>query len=100
MKNEFTCINGDLIHKCNDALFWRMMADEVTDISTKEQLSVCVQYVHVKDDKLEVCEDFLGFCTVSSTDAETIATAVVAFCRIVGWTCKDWLVKGSMGQLT
>ena len=38
------------------------MADEATDISNKEQLSVVVRYV---DDSKVIREAFLGFCQLS-----------------------------------
>ena len=37
------------------------MADESTEVATKEQVSMCVRYVHVKAEELEVCEDFVQF---------------------------------------
>ena len=49
IQNEFITINGDMIRKsivdkCNSSLFWSVMANEATDVSTKEQVSVCVRY--------------------------------------------------------
>ena len=37
------------------------MADEATDVSTVEQVSICIRYVCVRDEELDVCEEFLGF---------------------------------------
>ena len=50
------------------------MIDEATDASTTEQMSICVRYyVHVcNNDDLEICEEFIGFCSVTSTDSETL----------------------------
>ena len=64
-------INGDLIQKsivveCNASLFWSVMLDEATDVSMVEQVSICVRYVRIKGEELEVCEEFLGFCSVPS----------------------------------
>ena len=70
LQNEFIILNASLIRKkivdqCNNtSLFWSVMADE-TDVSTTEQLSVCIRYVYQKSEDdtmaLEVYEDFLGF---------------------------------------
>ena len=50
--------------------FWSIMADEAL---TKEQVSVCIRYVRRNTlHKLEVCEEFLGFCSVPITNAEAI----------------------------
>lgn len=65
------------------------MVDEATDVSKVEQVRVCVRYVNVKDEELEVCEEFLGFCSVSSTDAETITSTIVTF-------MKDWFEHGKV----
>ena len=80
IQNEFISINGDLIRKaiveeCNASLLWSLMLDETTDVSREEQVSVCVRYVRAKKE-LEVCEEFLGFCSVSCTDAETITSTI------------------------
>ena len=47
IQNELIAINGDMIRKsivdeCNSSSFWSVMADESTDVSTEEQVSVCV----------------------------------------------------------
>lgn len=73
------------------------MADETTDVSTIEQVSLCVRYVMVKYEKLEVCEDFLGFCSVSSTDAETITSTMVAFMSDCGLNMEKFVGKGFDG---
>ena len=58
------------------------MADEAMDVSTTEQLSVCVRYVHKKSaGALEVCEEFLGFCCISTIGA---ASAIVEFSSACG----------------
>jgi len=46
--------------------FYSIMCDEYTDISNKEQLSICVCWV---DDNLEAHEDFLGYYQVTNIKA-------------------------------
>ena len=42
-----------------------MTADEAADVSTTEQLSVCVRYVwETSTGAIEVCEEFLGFSSI------------------------------------
>lgn len=83
IQNEFIGINGDLIRKsvvaeCNASPFWSVMADEATDVSTTEKLSVCVRYVRKKSmGELEVCEEFLGFCSIHTIRAKDITSAIV-----------------------
>ena len=105
IQNEFISINGDLIRKnivkeCNEALFWSVMVDEATDISTKERVSVCIRYVCVKNGELEVCEEFIGFCALSATDAETITRTIVDFMQNCGLNMQKWLERDLMGPLT
>ena len=66
IQNEFIAINGDLIRQsiveeCNASPFWSLMEDETADVSTIEQLSICVRYVRETSEGIEVCEEFVGF---------------------------------------
>ena len=69
IQNEFLAINGDLIRQsivaeCNASPFWRLMADETADVSTIEQLGICVRYVRETSEGIEVCEEFVGFSSL------------------------------------
>jgi hypothetical protein len=57
----------------------KLIADETTDVSTTEQISLCVRYVGVDSDE-EMCvkESFLGFAEASSTTGEELATTIMA----------------------
>ena len=48
--------------------FFSIICDEYTDISNKEQLTICIRWV---DKELEAQEDFLGFYNIPDIDAET-----------------------------
>ena len=50
------------------------MADEYTDISNKEQLSLCLRCVNPNE--LKVYEDFVGFYELQNIESMTIATAI------------------------
>ena len=53
--------------------FFLIICDEYTDISNKEQLTICIRWV---DKELEAHEDFLGFYNVPDIGAETIVSAI------------------------
>jgi hypothetical protein len=52
---------------------YSIIADEYTDISNKEQLTICLRWV---DMKLEAHEDFLGFYEIPNIAASTIASVI------------------------
>lgn len=56
-----------------DASFYAFMADETTDVSRKEQMSVNFRVV---DDSLKIDEIFLGFYDTPATDADTLFKVV------------------------
>ena len=68
--------------------FFALIVDEYTDISEKEQLTICIRWI---DKHLEVSEDFLGFFNMPDTGAETIVSLIkdvllklqssLAYCR-------------------
>ena len=106
IQNELIAVNGDMIRRsianeCNSCLFWSVMADETTDVSTKEQVSVCIRYVRKNSlHKLEVCEEFLGFSSVSIANAEAITSAIVGLASGVGLNMDKLVGKGFDGAST
>ena len=54
--------------------FYALMADEYTDISNKEHVSICVRWID--PERLSVYEDFLGFYEVKNIKSETIVNAI------------------------
>ena len=85
------------MYECNSCQFLSIMVDETTDTSTKEQASICVRYVRAHDNELEVCEEFLGFCALASTDAGTITSAIVNFLEKCGIDMEKLVGKGFDG---
>ena len=61
-------IQQSVVKECNASPFWSVMADEATNVSTTEQLSVCVHF-EKSTGALEVCEEFLGFCSIPTIGA-------------------------------
>ena len=65
---------GDLVSEICGG-FFPIICDEYTDISNKEQLTICIRWV---DEQLKAHEDFFGFYNYNIPDigAETIVSAV------------------------
>ena len=103
VQNEFIKINGDLIRQsivkeCNASPFWSVMADEATDASTTEQLSVCVRYVReTSTGAIEVCEEFLGFSSLPTIGAEDITSSIVDLLGACGLNMARLVGKGFDG---
>ena len=57
----------------HESPYFTVMIDETTDITNKEQCTVCIRWV---DKNLEVFEDFIGFWQVSSIDANTLVSVI------------------------
>ena len=53
--------------------FYAIICDEYTDISNKEQLTLCLRWV---DDCFRVREDFIGFYEVKNIKSDTIVCAI------------------------
>ena len=89
IQNELIDICGrqlqDIVSECNSANCFSVIADETTDVSTTEQISLCVRYVGVDSDE-EMCvkESFLGCAEASSTTGEELATTIMTKLRKYG----------------
>ena len=62
-----------IVTSVQDAKYFSLMADEVTDVSNKEQVVVCLRSV---DDNLEPSENFVGIHCVDSIEADTLVTTL------------------------
>jgi len=93
-------IRSNIVTKANRSRFISIMADETTDASTKEQISVCVRYLSSLDGKMEVNEDFLGLIEVEKTDAATLADAIIKNLLEWGVDVTKWRGKGFDGAST
>ena len=73
-------IQSNIIKACNDALCFALIADESTDQSTKEQVSICLRYLekNVAAGKCKVREDFLCFVTADRTTGDELATILLS----------------------
>ena len=76
------------------------MADETADCRKTEQLAICIRYIDSTGEKLEVCEDFLGFVELPKQDAGTIATAIMTRMKTWGLDVKKLRGQGYDGCST
>ena len=63
----------ELSSNIREAGCYTIMADECTDISNKEQFTICIRWV---DEGLEDHEDFIGLYEVPTIDADTLVHAI------------------------
>ncbi|XP_045204590.2 52 kDa repressor of the inhibitor of the protein kinase-like [Mercenaria mercenaria] len=83
IQNELLSLCGDqildmLTTQCKNAGVFAIMADESSDISTKEQLSICVRYIEKNEhNRHKLREDFLGFITCKSIKGQAIAQLIL-----------------------
>ena len=82
IQNEFIeciehIIRDDIVARANNSAFLSVIADETTDVSISQQLSICIRFLENIDGKFEVIEDFLGFTALEKADAETISKAIL-----------------------
>lgn len=69
---------GDLVQEINASPFISIMADETADVSTVEQLALCIRYLKQSAPGVkEICESFLGFLQLQNTTAKTITSAIL-----------------------
>ena len=78
IQNEIIKVLGNhvlqsITKELQSSAFLTVMADETTDCSNKEQVTMVVRHVA---DNLEVHEEFLGLFPVKSTDATTLTNVI------------------------
>ena len=62
-----------IVVSIQEAKYFSLMADEVTDISNKEQVVVCLRSV---DETLEPYENFVGIYCVDSIEADNLVATL------------------------
>lgn len=63
-----------IVDEINDAKAFVILADETTDVSNKEQLTLCARYLN---GKYQICEKFLQFVEITSTTGASIAASIL-----------------------
>ncbi|KAJ8317225.1 hypothetical protein KUTeg_005129 [Tegillarca granosa] len=64
-------IQNEILQICASQ-FFAILADECTDKSTKEQLSICLRYLCKERDSINIHEDFVCFVEADSTKGELL----------------------------
>ncbi len=62
-----------IIEQVQQADYFTIMIDECVDVSSKEQLTICIRYV---DPDLEVHEEFIGLYLCPNIKADTIVSVL------------------------
>jgi hypothetical protein len=60
-----------IVSRVNDAQCFAILADETADISSVEQVSLCVRFADLK--KLVLCEEYLQFVPAHDTTSKGLA---------------------------
>lgn len=65
-----------IVKKVNESGFFSVLVDETTDVSVKEQLTICVQYLSGSGENVCMNESFFKFIEVHSLKGENLATVI------------------------
>jgi hypothetical protein len=79
IQNEILIVCNNLILKqlvkdINKSKAFTVLADETTDISNKDQLTICVRYVHTEQKNIR--DDFLQFVEVKEVPGQALVTTI------------------------
>lgn len=97
-------VRDKILAEIRECEFFAIMLDETTDISTKEQVSICIRTVSA--DKYQINEYFIGFYNTDRTDAESlfqIVETATAECNLDIRKCRGQAYDGAAavsGSLT
>ena len=62
--------------ECKKANFFTLLADECSDVSNTEQISLCLRYVHSEKQHHTVKEEFLQFIPTRDITGDTLSSAL------------------------
>lgn len=73
-------IRDHILDEVRSVKFFSVMADESTDVSTLEQMSICLRFVDESHpSQPEVREEFSGFIQLENTNADSISRSILEF---------------------
>lgn len=75
-------IQQKVVQQIKESGFFSLLADETTDITGAEQLTVCIRYFDKKECQLKEC--FLNFLKLDGTTGEKISTALLKEIKRLG----------------
>ena len=81
IQNKIIEISGEMVGEnivraCNDFVYFGLIDDEATGVSTYEQVSVCVRFVECTGGKIVLREEFLGFFSASEATGENLSELI------------------------
>ncbi|XP_053390690.1 zinc finger MYM-type protein 1-like [Mercenaria mercenaria] len=88
-------ISSEIVEACNKAGAFSLIADEASDASTMEQMSLCLRFV--QDGTNMIREDFVGFAETESTTGESLANAFLENLRNMGVIVENMKGQGYDG---
>ena len=88
-----------LIDNCKRSVIYALIADESTDVTNKEQISICIRFVDKKEDgKHRIRAEFLTFVHADiRTNAEELTTKSLETIQSVGLSVNDMRTQGYDG---
>jgi hypothetical protein len=84
-----------LVDQINNAECFALLADETMDVSTKEQLSICIRYFD--DGEKKIREDFLQFVQVNDVSGKGLADTILESISSFGINPKFMIGQGYDG---
>ena len=72
-------IRGQIVTQCNKVFSFSLLADETTDMSTKDQITLYVHFVELNqiNKKVSLQDEFLVFVEAESTTGEDLAESFI-----------------------
>lgn len=100
IQNQIIEVIGDIIiEKIVDRIrqfrYFSLLCDETTDISTIEQMTVCIRYVDMS--RFIIREDFIGFVKMTSTTGIAIKNAIIQKLEKIGLSVDNLRGQGYDG---
>ena len=85
---------NSIIAEVKDARFFSLLADETTDFSRQEQLTVCLRYLQLNGG---ICERFLCFAVAPDLTGLGLANQLLAIIEEAGLDIKNLVGQGYDG---
>ena len=85
-----------LIDNCKRSVIYALIADESTDVTNKEEISICIRFVGRKEDGRHlISEEFLTFVHADKgSNAEELTTKLLETIQSVGFSVNDMRAQG------
>ncbi|KAL4154106.1 hypothetical protein QTP88_001939 [Uroleucon formosanum] len=88
-------IVGKIVERIKKFKFFSILVDETTDISTVEQMTVCIRYIDTSN--WIIREDFVGFVEMNSTTGLAIKNSILDKLKDIGLSINNLRGQGYDG---